>query len=298
MNILRIVKKVIKGFLPHGIIVIRDLYRDIIAANSIRLKPRKLLRFDIHLADHCNLKCAGCEHFSPLAEEKFLDINVYEQDCIRLNKLTGGSIEDISLCGGEPLLHPQIIDFMILTRKYFPNGMIRIFTNGLLLAQQPEIFWETCKENDIAIYITVYPVKINYFYVKEKADAYGIKFVFWGGDPINEKTNWRKLKIDLKGKHNPHISNFLCYSSNYCFQLVEGKLYKCWRIAYINYFNQTFGKELKTSDDDYVDIYKTDDINTILDKLRKPAQFCRYCDMVHTEDVEWQRSKKEISEWI
>ena len=30
--------------------------------------PHKLIRFTIHLADHCNLNCVGCNHFSPLAE--------------------------------------------------------------------------------------------------------------------------------------------------------------------------------------------------------------------------------------
>jgi sulfatase maturation enzyme AslB (radical SAM superfamily) len=289
MSVLRIIKKVIKVFIPYGIIVIRQ--------KAIRLKRRKLLRFDIHLTDHCNLNCKGCEHFSPIAEKKFLDIKKYEQDCIRLNTLTGGSIDDISLLGGEPLLHPQIIDFMVLTRKYFPSGMIRIITNGLLLEKQPDIFWEACKKNDITIFISIYPVKINYFYIKAKTDTYGIKLVFWG-DPINESKVWRKLRIDLRGRQNPWISNFYCYGSNQCFQLVDGKLFKCWRVAYIHYFNRTFGKELKISPRDYVDIYKENDINKILDRLRKPAPFCRYCDMIRPINTEWQQSKKEIEEWI
>ena len=292
MNILRFIKKVIKAFIPYGLLfVLRKVIH-----NCIRLRQRKLLRFDIHLTDHCNLNCKGCEHFSSIAGKKFLDIKKYEQDCMRLNKLTGGSIEDISLLGGEPLLHPQIIDFMVLTRKYFPSGMIRIITNGLLLEKQPDIFWEACKENDITITISVYPVKINYLYIKAKTDTYGIKLVFWG-DPINESKYWRKLRIDLRGRQNPWISNFLCYASNGCFQLVDGRLFKCWRIAYIHYFNRAFGKELTISHRDYVDIYKENDLNKILGILRKSAPFCRYCDMVHKIDVEWQQSKKEIAEW-
>jgi MoaA/NifB/PqqE/SkfB family radical SAM enzyme len=293
MNALKILKKAIKAVVPYGILVIWWK----ILSNSTRLKQRELLRFDVHLADHCNLNCKSCEHFSPLSEKKFLDINVYEKDCIRLSKLTGGIVDDISLLGGEPLLHPLIVDFMIISRKYFPIGMIRIITNGLLLAQQPDTFWKACKENNIAIYISVYPVKINYFHIKEKTDEYGIKLVFWG-DPFNESKDWRKLKIDITGKQNRWASNFFCYASNYCFQLVNGKIFKCWRIAYIQYFNKTFGKELKVTNRDYFDIYKINNIEEILKKIKKPAPFCRYCDMIHPALKEWEQSKKEIEEWI
>jgi hypothetical protein len=58
--------------------------------------------------DHCNLNCKGCTAFSPVAEEKFMDVNMFERDCERLAELTGGKIELIDLLGGEPLLHPKI----------------------------------------------------------------------------------------------------------------------------------------------------------------------------------------------
>jgi hypothetical protein len=48
-------------------------------------------------------------------------------------------------------------------------------------------------------------------------------------DYISE--SWRQMPIDITGSQNPVKNNALCYASNYCFQLVEGKLYKGWRIA-------------------------------------------------------------------
>jgi MoaA/NifB/PqqE/SkfB family radical SAM enzyme len=304
MNIVKFIKKFIKVFIPYGILAIRNYFKTRFQPNLNRLKQRKLLRFDVHITDHCNLNCAGCEHFSPLSEIKYLDIKTYEKDCIRLNKLTNGIIDDIALLGGEPLLNPYIIDFMKITRKYFPicervggGGVIRIITNGTLLVQQPEMFWEACKENNIEIYISVYPVKVNYFYIKEKTDKYGIKLTFWG-NPIEQSKDWRKCRIDITGRQNPWISNFFCYASNGCFQLANGKIYKCWRIAYIHYFNKAFDEDLKVSENDYIDIYKIDNIEELLKKIRKPVPFCRYCDMLHYNAVEWQRSKKEKNEWV
>jgi hypothetical protein len=68
-------------------------------------KRKTLLRFDVHLAEHCNLRCIGCEHFSPLAKEEFLDIDSFKKDCIRLSELTNKDLEEMFLLGGEPLLN-------------------------------------------------------------------------------------------------------------------------------------------------------------------------------------------------
>jgi MoaA/NifB/PqqE/SkfB family radical SAM enzyme len=233
-----------------------------------------------------------------LADEKFLDINVYEKDCIRLNKLTGGIVEFIGILGGEPLLHPEIIDFIILSRKYFPVGRIVIVTNGILLEKQPESFWEICKNKNIEIIISVYPIKINHFTIKEKADRCGVKIIYWG-DPLNMTKEWRKLKIDLSGKQNKKLSNRLCYASNTCFQLVNGKLYKCWRIAYAKYFNKSFNQSLDIEKEYGIDIFAAQSIKEILKKLEKVSQFCRYCNMTEPErGLEWKQSRKEITEWI
>jgi hypothetical protein len=53
-----------------------------------RLKKRKLLRFDVQLADHCNLNCKGCANFSPIAAKQFLEKESFENDCARLAMLT------------------------------------------------------------------------------------------------------------------------------------------------------------------------------------------------------------------
>ena len=37
-------------------------------------------KIDIHITDHCNLNCVSCTHFSPLAEEFYLDIDIFDRD--------------------------------------------------------------------------------------------------------------------------------------------------------------------------------------------------------------------------
>ena len=51
------------------------------------LTQMKQFHFDVDIARHCNLNCAGCAHFSPLAKEEFYDLDVYRRDVERLSKL-------------------------------------------------------------------------------------------------------------------------------------------------------------------------------------------------------------------
>jgi sulfatase maturation enzyme AslB (radical SAM superfamily) len=139
-----------------------------------RLKKRKLLRFDVHLADHCNLNCKGCDNFSPIAPKHFLEQEAFERDCKRLSELTGGILEDICLLGGDPLLHPGITGIMETARKYFPKTEIGILTNGLLLTKMDAGFWDCCREHDIKITITKYPVRIDIAAIKETAMNAGV----------------------------------------------------------------------------------------------------------------------------
>jgi MoaA/NifB/PqqE/SkfB family radical SAM enzyme len=303
------VLNLIRNAVPDGVyysklfIPLRILY-----GNTVKNNKRELLRFDLHIAGHCNVNCKGCEHFSPLTPATFIDAVKYESDCKRIAELSGGKIADIALLGGEPLLNPRIIDIMKISRSYFPCGLIKIITNGKLLKNQTDEFWDCCRLNNIIIAISVYPVNIDYDFIIDKAAKHSVQIQFRGDVKIVSKDwrklptdyiseNWRKMPIDINGGQNPQKSNALCYASNYCFQLAEGKLYKCWRIAYIKYFNAYFNADLKVTEDDYIDIYKAKSMDEILAKLCKPAPFCRYCKLDCTPVVKWEHSRREISEW-
>jgi sulfatase maturation enzyme AslB (radical SAM superfamily) len=309
-NVFSFIRKILPDSIYYSglFIPLRIMYGEM-----VKDKKRTNLRFDIHIADHCNLNCASCEHFSPLAPKNFIDVKKYENDCNRIAELINSGksgIAEIALAGGEPLLNPQLlIDVIKISRLYFPDTAISIITNGLLLKNQTEEFWNCCRTNNVRIAISVYPVNIDYNFLLDTAKKYGILLQFRGNVKLVSKNwkklpiefvieNWRQLPIDVEGRQNPKKSNALCYASNFCFNLVEGKLYKCWRTAYVKFFNLYFNKQLEVTEDDYIDIYKAASIDEILEKLRKPAQFCRYCRMDSAGVAKWEKSKKEISEWI
>jgi ABC-2 type transport system ATP-binding protein len=259
------------------------------------MKIRKVLRFEVYLVYHCNLNCAGCAVFSPLAEEKYLDVNCYEQDCKRLHELTDGEVECIRLLGGEPTLHPNLLDFCRVTRQYFKTAKIQLVTNGILLHKSDDDFWEKCKENNITIQISRYPIKINIDETIEKGKRYNVAV-----EVTESKTEEMfHLKLDTSGKQSAEDSFKKCWIKNSCITLSLGKLYTCSIIPAAEHFNRYFNKELTINESDYIDIYKVKNIKEILKFLCKPASFCRYCDITKMSyGHKWHISKKNIREWI
>ena len=87
--------------------------------------------------------------------------------------------------------------------------------------------------------------------------------------------------------------------ANFCIFLKDGKLSTCCLPLVADRFNNYFKQKFETSENDFIDIYKAQNIAEIFDFLRKPMPFCRYCNLRAWEvGIEWGVSKKEISEWL
>ena len=145
----------------------------------IQKQPR-LSFFVLNILDHCNLKCKGCDHFSSIAEERFVPAQTIMRDLARMSKLTEGAVTRIGVMGGEPLLHPELPEILQAARGSFPETLIQLFSNGLLLLQQGEDFWSSCRENNIHIVVTKYPISINFERVEETAKDKKVAFSYFG----------------------------------------------------------------------------------------------------------------------
>lgn len=252
----------------------------------------------VHLVDHCNLRCCGCDHFAPLAEKRFEDITVFENDIKRFAELSDAKLGILKLMGGEPLLHPQLIDFMRISRQYLSETRIEIVTNAILLNLQKEDFWLACNKYNIVIVPTKYPLKTNYKKAEQTATKYGVKLEYYGNTNEVLKTSYH-IPLDIEGKQDP-ANNFInCFHANNCVFLKQGKLYTCTVAPNICHFNNFFDKNIPLSEKDGIDIHKAQNIDELLAFLAKPIPFCKYCNVNgRTFGHEWGISKKEIEEWI
>lgn len=292
-------KNLLKKVIPTSIKKSEYLHNitiDKILEIECRKNPKAMLDYEVQLVEHCNLNCKSCSHFSPIAKEEFLDVDEYEKDCKRLSELFEQKVNFIRLMGGEPLLHPNIEKFLSITRNYFPNGIIDLDTNGILVLSMKDKFWKAMHDNNIYLTITKYPIKVNYDLIKQKCKEENVHFRFFDEQPVRI---FNHLPLDLSGRQNIEKSFYNCYLANSCHTLKHGKMYTCSTIPHIEHFKKYYKCDLKVYEEDYIDIYKVKDKNEILNFLARPVPFCRYCNVEkRTLNGKWDVSKKSIKEWI
>lgn len=255
-----------------------------------------MISFVVCIAEHCNLNCASCDHFSVLSEERLIDIDKYSKMIERMADITDRRVERIHIEGGEPLLHPKVKDFLKVTRTAFPETVLKLYTNAILLHKMDDEFWEECRKLNIIIKITKYPIKVDYKRIEELAAERNVVIEF-----VNENTvkAWRVQKIDVNGKQDPATSYENCYMAHgICAELRDGKLFTCTQGANLDIFGRYFFLDIKYDKEDYIDIFDDVNMSDIIGYLNRPAPMCRYCRTCEwNNEVEWSVSKKSISEW-
>ena len=259
-------------------------------------QERKKLKFEVHIVEHCNLNCKGCFHFSNIAKPEFLDVEEYQKDVDRLSVLYDGEVELALLLGGEPLLHKEINKFMTITREAFPIGKIGLVTNGILLPQMDDDFWLTCKENDIVVMPTQYPINVDYSYIEDKAKQYGVQLEYFNDSKVEKKLS--VLSIDNNGTQDIQKNFAECYRSNFCITLEHGRLYTCIVPAHIRHYIQEFHLDLGDFETDGIDIYSVKSAKEINEFLVQPIRACAYCNREKWRDgVSWSVTERSIKEW-
>ena len=228
---------------------------------------------EFHLADHCNLNCAGCTHFAPYADKRFADIKQVERDLARL-KAIFSNIRHIRIMGGEPLLHEEAAACVRLVRELFPRSKIRLVTNGLLLLDRgnPRIasVLSSLRESRVGLDWTLYPPL-------EKRRGEIERLCAESGVDLRISENSAFLaRMRPKGDASPVRSFRWCRSSLvYCPLLDNGRIYLCAQAHYIRYYNRAAGTSVAS--DAGVDIH-TASAREILLYLMRPSPACAYCD--------------------
>lgn len=261
-----------------------------------RIVPRPMIFFNVEVTEHCNLNCVGCGSFSPLADEEYIDVDELERDLARLSSLCEGEMHHINILGGEPLLHPEIIKIMELVRQYFPIGSIRLVTNGILLPKMSREFWECCRNKDITLAPSKYPIRVDYDEIERTAKEFGVKYFYFGNVP-EHGGGWIHVVLTESGDRNEVHSFLHCGNANACSILEHGRIYPCPRVAKIKHFNRAFQTDFKVSKRDSIDIYKAGSLEEIMKFLAHPIPFCRYCNRFAHTQRDWGISQKKIEEW-
>ncbi len=283
VKIINSIKKITNLILPYD-------FQDFLLRKSG--KGTYLSQVEFHLVDHCNLNCAHCNHFTPLADENFCKIDDIINDFKKL-KTIFDNIGKIFIVGGEPLLHPELLNILEPLRTIYPKSEIIIITNGILLNKQEDSFFETLKKYNIALSMTHYPIKVDYENWIKKLNEMGIKAYYFSLD----RNKMRKQNLNPDGKNDKNKAFSMCVEKK-CHFIRDGKLYICTPAPNISFLNKYFNLNFEVKKTDYIDLNKIKSASKINALFKKPIDFCRYCNDKEIEFDTYRISKKELNEWV
>lgn len=97
---------------------------------------KRALRFvDVEVNRHCNLKCSYCPNSTnpESTVKKIINPDLFKKILTDLKNMKFSGKMSYHFYG-EPLLHPNLENFVEMTKQSLPNVMSQIFTNGTLLS--------------------------------------------------------------------------------------------------------------------------------------------------------------------
>lgn len=223
---------------------------------------------EMHIVEYCNLNCRRCGHYSNIGYKEYISVKDFKKTVKRLKKIFK-TVTTFRIMGGEPLLHPDLLKILELSRHYLRKTNIRIATNGLLLDKQKDNFWEKCRQLNIGIDMTIYPPLRN----KEEpmhalCNSKGVD-LFTG----YKVENFFAIR-NRKGTSDPKKSIEICRKGSFCPIIKNGRLYVCAVAVYISNYNKKFNQTIPEGKG--IDIYKHSG-KELLQFLFEPEETCRYC---------------------
>lgn len=198
---------------------------------------------------------------------------------------------------------PQIVKLMEIARSAFPETLIAIYTNGILLSKMDSTFWQSCHDNNIRIMITAYPIKLDVQAIKNAVKKFGVTLAWTSAtDAAIMDASFIVNPIDISGSGDIVKSFAFCHDPNKCITLKHGKLYPCAFTAHVNHFSKYFGIDIPITEADCIDIYNASGGDKVLEKLAQPIPACKYCSggrfTESSRKIKWHRSERDISEWV
>ena len=255
------------------------------------LQASYLPYLEFHLADHCNLNCAYCEHYSGLVEEEiYPEYEKLTADFKQLKKYID-DIGMIRLLGGEPLLNPDINRYLYFVRDLYPNAEIFVVTNALKLMHMPEDFFEALRKTNSFIHISFYkPMESKMDEITAFLKKNNI------GYTISPLMDYFTKKQVLE-PHDHATETFLNCLQAHCRNLYDGKIAACFLPFTTKYFNRYFDKNIP--EEGAIDLYDPN-LNTEILKVRllTPMKRCAYCDT--EERTDWRQISKPsvLEDWV
>ena len=235
--------------------------------------------FELHVVEHCNLRCTACCNMSPYLGEHTLSVAEIEAMCVTMAAQL--DVDVFKIMGGEPLLHPQIAAVLRAVRQSGISQTVRLFTNGLLLHTMADDFWAALDELTISNYQSA-PVKPALLEAaRAKARAFDVVLNIKPVAAFSEVMRAER-EDDPAAVQRTYDA---CWLRHRCMVVRRGKFYMCTRAAYADEFHRDLLHGAHPDDhaaalaDDGIPLNTPDLPDALLAYLNRahPLTSCRFC---------------------
>ena len=228
------------------------------------------------VAYHCNLKCAHCSHMAPFIRPTLPPLESFARDVGRLSEAL--HVRDIRMVGGEPLLNPQIVEFLKAARASGIADSVMVTTNGLLLNSMKDEFWE----NVDFVWISQYPGASPRDRMIERFRARAAE----SGTRLEvDPTFFFRATITTEAHPDDAVTRMIyrtCESAHrfHCHMIHEGRLFKCACPPFMPEYLERMGKNGYDPSADAFHIHQARDLFAELKAFLfspRPLEACRNC---------------------
>lgn len=250
---------------------------------------------EMMVTQFCNLSCVGCSNYADLKHTGYVPWQSGRGEIE--SWLPRMDIKEFGIMGGEPLINPELKQWIRGLRELLPTSPIRFSTNGELLDKHLDVV-ETAHEAGNFVF------KITVHQYSERVEAVIAKiFSMYKWEPVREfginryqTTNGLKFQINrpqtfIKTYRN-NYDNMRPFDSNpadsfaICIQqtcplMLNGRMYKCSTLGGLEDVLKRFDIT-DPSWDPYRNQYITpnssdSDIQAFINNFGQPHRVCRMC---------------------
>lgn len=219
-----------------------------------------------HIVDSCTLACEGCQHWTDVYDLKNIaDVSTFKEEASYwLERITnlGYCYDSLTVLGGEPLLHPRLMDIIEIAIDLTKNlpTKAKIVTNGQLFHKHPKL-WDFVLSQDPKDFILRISLHTkDKEYIKKYLGPYKkeiIKYYSLVNDhtlifcQASKNDHWRsnRSKTQKNSLISPYkiVDPIVGYKEMgcqglVCHQIYNNNLWKCPNLAYmpLEKVDQTF----------------------------------------------------------
>lgn len=249
----------------------------------------------------CDLACPGCDRFIDYNHNWTENLSEIESNMNFWSKHLDP--DNLTLIGGEPLLHPYIYRIIQIARENFNHSCVEIYTNGLLFPKRPKLVDKLLELGNCKISLTYHNQDPQ---IRNIIDKNIKKYVFknfnwyqtgpntWRYKDIEFETTdptqggWYDYRKNIDGVLKPWTDNDPQSSYNNCTANVypiiyKNRLYKCPPISMLEtHLTKTF----QLGDEDwkpYLEYkglstdFKEQELEEFVNNISKPNSICAMC---------------------